>query len=164
MKQSLINNSIFRFFRDNLLVWVVLAITALALSPSLRNGFTNLDDNVLVTDNAMIMQLTPASVREIFTSFHSGLYHPLVLLSYAVEFRFFKLDPLPYHCTNLLLHLLNCALVFWLFRRIAGNQWVAFIVALLFGIHPMHVESVAWVAERKDVLYAAFYLAALTAE
>jgi tetratricopeptide (TPR) repeat protein len=149
--------------RNSLLVCAILLVTAVALFPTLRNEFTNFDDDVLVTGNAMITQLTPGSVREIFTSFSSGLYHPLVLLSYAVEFKFFKLDPLAYHCTNLLLHLLNCVLVFWLFKRVAGNKWVAFIVALLFGIHPMHVESVAWIAERKDVLYAAFYLAALIA-
>jgi tetratricopeptide (TPR) repeat protein len=143
------------------LMLLAAGITAAALAPTLTNGFVNLDDNVLVYDNPRIVSLAPDAVRKMFTSFYAGLYHPLVLLSYALEYRFFRLNPAVYHTTNLLLHLANVLLVFWVFLRISRDRRLAFVVALLFGIHPLHVESVAWVSERKDVLYAFFFLAAM---
>jgi tetratricopeptide (TPR) repeat protein len=145
----------------SLMAGLVLAVTAVALSPVLKAGFTNFDDQVMVTENIKIQNLSLINLKAMFGAFHYGLYHPLVLLSYAVEYRFFKLFPGVYHLTNLLLHLLNCWLVFRLFLLLSKHPWTAFIVALLFGIHPVHVESVAWVSERKDMLYAAFFLSSL---
>ena len=90
-----------------------------------------------------------------------GNYHPLVIISYAWEYFFFKLNPAPYHIVNMIIHLLNCVLVFYFILRLGSSIPVAFITGLLFGIHPLHVESVAWISERKDVLYAFFYLISL---
>jgi tetratricopeptide (TPR) repeat protein len=137
------------------------AITTAVYSPVLNNGFVNLDDNLLVYENRKIMSVAPANIKEIFTSLHAGLYHPLVLVSYALEYRLFRLNPAAYHGTNLVLHIINTMLVFWLFLLLYEDGALAFAVALLFGIHPMHVESVAWISERKDVLYAFFYLLSL---
>jgi protein O-mannosyl-transferase len=90
-----------------------------------------------------------------------GNYHPLVIISYAWEYFFFGLNPAPYHIINLVIHLLNCMLVFYFILRLNHSIPVAFITGLLFGIHPLHVESVAWISERKDVLYAFFYMISL---
>jgi tetratricopeptide (TPR) repeat protein len=95
------------------------------------------------------------------SSYVKGNYHPLTMLSYCWEYNKSKLNPKPYHVHNLILHLLNTLLVLYFIWLLTQQQWVAFITALLFAIHPMHVESVAWVSERKDVLYSFFYLAAL---
>jgi tetratricopeptide (TPR) repeat protein len=139
----------------------VVGITFAAMYPSLLNGFSGLDDPGMLTHNTTIMSLSWQNIYHMFTTIHLGLYHPLVLISYAIEFHFFKFYPGIYHATNLFLHLMNCLLVFRLFSLVTADVAIAGITALLFGIHPMHVESVAWVTERKDVLYAFFYLYAL---
>lgn len=145
-----------------LIVIAVLGITFAAYFPSLKNGFVNWDDDYYVTRNTAIQRLSPGTVKEMFSSFFVGNYHPLTMLSYAVEYRFFKNHPFGYHLDNLILHLLNVLLAFWLiFRLTGGNAVVAAFSAALFGVHPLHVESVAWISERKDVLYALFFLGAL---
>ncbi len=105
--------------------------------------------------------MTLDNVKTIMTTPIMGNYHPLVIISYAWEYFFFKLNPAPYHIINLVIHLLNCILVFYFILRLSNSIPVAFITGLLFGIHPLHVESVAWISERKDVLYAFFYLISL---
>ncbi|HOW27938.1 MAG TPA: tetratricopeptide repeat protein [Elusimicrobiota bacterium] len=139
----------------------IIALTALVMSPCLDNGFTNWDDNKVLMKNGLIRDLSPAGIKRIFSSFNLGHYNPLVVLSYAVEYRLWGLNPQGYHATNLFLHLVNVGLVFWLVSLSGGPMWVGMVVGLLFGIHPLHVESVAWVTERKDVLYALFYLGGL---
>jgi tetratricopeptide (TPR) repeat protein len=139
----------------------ILAVTAAAFWPSLRNGFTNWDDPYYIALNEQIRDLSWDGIRTIFTSFSVANYHPLVGLTNALEYRFFGLDPTPYHVVNLILHLANTALVFRLVLLLAARLEAAVIAATFFGIHPMHVESVAWIAERKDVLYAGFYLGSM---
>ncbi|NLO92006.1 MAG: hypothetical protein GX410_08485, partial [Elusimicrobia bacterium] len=138
-----------------------LALTLLALYPCLFNGFTNWDDGNYLLDNPQVRNFTPGGLAAIFTSLHSGLYKPLVFVSFALEYHFFGFNPFVYHGVNLLFHLASCALVFLLVERLAFGTWAAFAVALVFGVHPMHVESVAWVSERKDMLYAFFFLLSL---
>lgn len=140
---------------------LVLAVTFAALSPSLFAGFSNWDDQIMITQNAKIMSMSWESVKVWFNSFHERLYHPLVLISYATEYHFFKLNPVVYHATNLVLHLLNTLFVLWFVYLLSKNRSIAVITALLFGIHPMHVESVIWLPERKDVLYSFFFLGSL---
>ena len=140
---------------------VVLLVTSFSLLPCIENDFTNWDDDLHVTTNTSIKSLSLNNIKRMFTSFYAVNYMPLTILSYTIEYRFFKLNPHAYHTTNLLLHLFNCMLVFWLIYLLSGKELIGFIVALLFGIHPLHVESVAWISERKDVLYSAFFLGAL---
>ena len=91
-----------------------------------------------------------------------GNYHPLTMISLALNYRMSGLDAGSYHWLNLLFHLANTALVFFFVRALSGGRlWTSVVTALFFGIHPMHVESVAWISERKDVLYAFFYLIAM---
>lgn len=139
----------------------VLALTFLVYVPSLDNDFTAWDDNFYVTENPLVARPDP---RAILTTPVAGNWHPLTMWSFALNYRFAKLDATAYIVTSLVLHLANTALVFFFVRALArGRKWTPIVAAALFGIHPMHVESVAWVAERKDVLYAFFYLAGLIA-
>ena len=140
-----------------LLTIVVLA----AFLPSLKNGFTNWDDDLYVTANPAVQSISFANVRTIFSSFFIGHYQPLTMLSYLFEFHFSGLNASGYHLTNLILHVLNCLLVFGLVFLLTGKRSVAWITAVLFGIHPMQVEAVAWISERKNVLYAFFFLSAV---
>jgi hypothetical protein len=140
----------------------VLAATAAAFSPCLDNGFTTWDDDIYVTDNPLVARGLPGGVPAIFTTFVSGNYHPLVVLSHAVEYRLFGLNPRPYHAVNLALHLVNTALVFYLLILVLGGDLAASAAAaLFFAVHPLRVESVAWVSDRKDLLGAAFFFAGL---
>lgn len=149
-----------------LLFWLagILLLTYIAFYPSLKNGFTNWDDNVYIGENALIKSLSGDNIKKMFNTENavSNNYHPVTILSLAIDYKLSGYDPKTYHVTNLLFHLLNTALVFWFIFLLSGNKIVvASIVALFFGIHPMHVESVAWISERKDVLYTFFFMAAL---
>ncbi|MFH1824057.1 MAG: tetratricopeptide repeat protein [Candidatus Firestonebacteria bacterium] len=140
---------------------ILITIVVIVFLPCLNNGFTNLDDDGYVIKNPDIRELSINNIKKIFSSFYLGNYHPLTLLSYSTEYYLFKLNPTVYHLTNLVFHLFNVLLVFWLIFLICDNVFVSFIVSLLFGIHPLHVESVAWIAERKDVLYSFFFFIGL---
>lgn len=148
--------------RKNLLLIAVILLSAVAaFSPATRNGPAGLvDDNGLVFENPKITSLSLPALGAVWATPHIGLYVPLVLTSYAVEYRFFGLNAGAYHATNLLLHAANALLVFWLFLRIYKRKTPAFIVAMLFALHPLNVEPVAWISGRKDVLYAFFFLLA----
>ncbi|HEU4725640.1 MAG TPA: hypothetical protein VFU59_10145, partial [Candidatus Eisenbacteria bacterium] len=137
----------------------ILVVTFVAYVPCLDNDFTNWDDNTYVTDNPLIGQ---PDFRTLLLTPISGNFHPLTMWSLALNYRISGLDPASYHWLNLLLHLANTLLVFVFVRRLSKDRlWTTVATALFFGIHPMHVESVAWVAERKDVLYGFFYLLGL---
>lgn len=145
-----------------LMLLFTIVVTVLIYSHSIRNGLTNWDDQEYVTENTHIKNLNKENVLYHFTHFHMGNYHPLAMISLSLDHK----EPLSakrFHVTNLVLHLLNTVLVFLFVFLLIKNNYVAFITALLFALHPMHVESVAWVSERKDVLYAFFFLAALCA-
>ena len=154
-------------YRKWLIVTLILLITFVAYSPSLQNGMLKTwDDQAYVTNNALIKNLDGTSIIKIFKE-DRGLYanyHPLTTLSLAVNYHFSEDKPFGYHFTNLLLHILNTLLVFlFIFRLSKNNIVIASVSSLLFGINPIHVESVAWISERKDVLYAFFYLASIIA-
>ena len=134
----------------------ILIATAIAYYPCLKNGFV-WDDEGYILKNYYIKNMSVDNLKTIMTTPIMGNYHPLVIISYAWEYFFFKLNPAPYHIVNMIIHLLNCVLVFYFILRLSHSIPVAFITGLLFGIHPLHVESVAWISERKDVLYAFFY-------
>ena len=98
-----------------------------------------------------------------FTTFREGNWHPLTWLSHALDYQFFHLNPAGHHYTNLLLHAANAVLLFLLLRQATGFTWPSLLVAALFALHPVNVESVAWAAERKNVLSMLFFLLALHA-
>lgn len=147
-------------FKILISIFLVSIIVMFSFYPAIKNGFVNWDDGKYLVDNLLVKDLSIANFNKILSSFHFSNYQPLTLFSYAIEYQLFKLDPFWYHLDNLILHLLNSILVFWLIFLIAKNIWVAFVTSILFGIHPLHVESVAWISGRKDVLYGFFYLSA----
>jgi len=139
----------------------ILAVTFAVYWPSLGNGFTNWDDPLYVHQNPFLRH---APVGDVLTKTVASNWHPLTIWSYALNYRISGLDPASYHWLNLLLHLANTALVFGFVRLLApGRLWTIVATTLFFAIHPMHVESVAWISERKDVLYGFFYLLGLIA-
>jgi tetratricopeptide (TPR) repeat protein len=145
-----------------ILALLIIVLTCLAFYPSMKNDFIfTWDDNAYVTANPIVQSLNLQSLKHMFTKQVNGTYVPLPLLTYSIEYTLFGIHPLPYHITNLIIHLLCTLLVFQLFRLLKINIFYAAAGAVLFGIHPMRVESVAWIAERKDVLYSLFYMAAL---
>jgi protein O-mannosyl-transferase len=148
-------------------VSVILLVTFMAFFPSLQNNLLKTwDDQAYVTKNELVKSLSGSNIIKIFRE-DKGLYanyHPLTTLSLAINYYFSKEEPFGYHLTNLLLHLLNTLLVFIFIYLLTKNSLeIAAITALLFGLTPVHVESVAWISERKDVLYAFFFLASLIA-
>jgi tetratricopeptide (TPR) repeat protein len=140
---------------------IIAGITFIAFLPSLNNGFANIDDDYYVIDNPDIRGFTLHNLVKVFSSKYVDNYQPLTMLTYMTEYHFFQLNPTVYHCTNLFLHIINCLLVFALFYGLSGRYLTGLLVALLFAIHPMRVESVAWIAERKDVLSSFFYFLSL---
>ncbi len=142
---------------------VILLLTFFAYKSITKNELTNWDDPTYITNNPLIKSLDAVNLKRIFTEVYFANYQPLQIFSYAIEYHFFGLDPSGYHSVSLIQHLINTALVCWLAWVICGNSIVSLITALLFGIHPMHVESVAWAAERKDLLYSMFLFASLIA-
>ncbi|MEI7905358.1 MAG: tetratricopeptide repeat protein [Candidatus Firestonebacteria bacterium] len=156
--------SFFGFKISNKTAVLAAVLTAFVIAgflPAFNGGFTNWDDESYVLKNPSIQSFTLDKTPSFFLTFSNSNYHPLTMLSYAIEHSIFGNSQGVYHTTNILLHLLNCFLVFRLIYLLSGKLYVAFAVALLFGIHPLRVESVAWISERKDVLYAFFYLFAL---
>ena len=166
--------------KNDLNTWLPLAVVALLLiltwylyKPSLNNHFTNWDDPSYVLENAHVKQLSVQNAKYLFSHSSATNYHPLTMLSLSLDYyltikdkRLFRetdeLEAIHFHTTSLILHLLNVLLVFifiWFLSR--KRLIVATVTALLFAIHPMHVESVSWIAERKDVLYTFFFLAGL---
>jgi len=137
----------------------ILVLTFLAYLPSLGNDFTNWDDPLFVLKNPLLTHPDPKAI--LVTPVASN-YHPLTIWSLVLNYQLSGFDPASYHWLNLLLHLANTALVFaFVWQLTGGRLWTTIGTSLFFGIHPMHVESVAWIAERKDVLYAFFYLIGL---
>jgi len=144
--------------------WAVAAIlvfTALLYLKALSNGFTFLDDDFYILKNPYLHNFSWQGVSAIFSSFNNYNYHPLTTLTDLFIYRWFGIDPLPYHLLNVALHLVNVWLVFVFTEKISGKKITGLVVALLFAVHPLHVESVAWVSERKDVLYTSLYLGSL---
>lgn len=141
----------------------IAALTWFFYNVCLDNKFTNWDDPGYVKDNALIKDLSPEGLHNIFSSSVMGNYHPLTILSYAFEYSYVRLEPWLYHLDSVLLHILATVLVYWFVNLLTKRPVAAAVTALLFGLHPMHVESVAWIAGRKDVLYGSFYLAACIA-
>jgi hypothetical protein len=126
--------------------------------------FVNYDDTLYVTQNARVQAgLTWETVHWAFTSYHVGTWHPVTWMSHALDCQLFDVDPAGPHDINLLLHVLNALVLFWVLQRATGYVGRSFTVAALFALHPINVESVVWIAERKNSLSLLFFLLALGA-
>jgi protein O-mannosyl-transferase len=140
------------------------AATFAAFAGVLRNGWMLLDDPAYVTENPHVTTgLTLRGLAWFLHEPHGGNWHPLTSLSHMLDVQLFGLAPAGHHAVSLALHLLNVLLLVIVLRRLTGAWWRSLLVGALFGLHPLRVESVAWVAERKDVLSALFFLLTLEA-
>ena len=139
-------------------------MTALAYAGVASNDFVNLDDDVYLTENPHLRAgFSRAGLAWAFGESYDGNWFPLTWLSLFLDYELFGLDPRAYHVTNLLLHLLSTGLLFAALLRMTGDRGPALFVAGIFALHPLHAESVAWAAERKDVLSGVFWMATLLA-
>jgi tetratricopeptide (TPR) repeat protein len=143
-----------------LLIYLLLALAALIAFWQVNQcDFINFDDPIYVTDNIHVMSaITIGSIRWAFTTGHAPYWHPVTWMSHMLDVQLFGLNPRWHHLTSLLFHIANTLLLFFVFHRMTKAPWKSAFVAALFALHPLHVESVAWVAERKDVLSTFFWL------
>jgi len=148
-----------------LLLCGFLIITTLAIYwPVLKHEFVNYDDDKYVTENRHITDgITRRSVIWVFTSPHFHMWHPLTSLSHMLDCQLFGLNPAWHHLTSLLFHIASTLLLFGILKRMTGAIWPSFFVAAAFALHPLNVESVAWVAERKNVLSSFFWMLTIAA-
>ncbi|MBL6967708.1 MAG: tetratricopeptide repeat protein [Desulfobacteraceae bacterium] len=153
----------FLHIRHDIWVSIFIFISIIAVYWQVRNhDFVNFDDDRYVTDNYRIKSgLTAENITWAFTAFHVSNWHPLTWLSHMVDYQLFGLNPGKHHIFSVMLHIANSLLLLYLLRRMTGSLWRSSIVAALFALHPVHVESVAWISERKDVLSTFFWMLCL---
>lgn len=160
---SAAHSSLFKRLTPFLLPAILIVLTIAAYAPVFSAGFIEAyDDEVFVTRNAVVVQgLTWHGVKWSLSSFMTGNWHPLTWWSHMADVTLFGLNPAGHHAASLAIHCLNALLLYYFLLRTTGSRGRCFLVATLFALHPLHVESVAWIAERKDLLCAAFGLSAL---
>src|SRR3984893_7783311 len=137
----------------------LIAITWLVFGQTLGHEFVNFDDHVYVYENPVITGgLTLPGIIWAFTHSHARNWHPLTTISHMLDCQLFGLNPGGHHFTNVVLHTIAVVLLFVVLRDMTGNTWRSAFVAAVFAIHPLRAESVAWIAERKDLLSGVFYM------
>lgn len=148
--------------RTLVLSLALVLLTVLVYYPIRNNAFINFDDNHYITDNSHIRSgLNWNTVKWAFTSYQAANWHPLTWLSHALDVQLFGLNPAGHHFVNVLLHACNAVLLFLVLQSLTGFSWRSLMVAAIFAVHPLNVESVAWAAERKNLLSTLFFLLAL---
>jgi tetratricopeptide (TPR) repeat protein len=153
------SKNIFSRYRD-VMVCLFLVVFTLSVYWQVHNyDFVNFDDNIYVSDNRHVQGgLTLDGITWAFTTIHASNWHPLTWLSHMLDHQLYGLNPGGHHTTNLLFHIANSLLLFFIFRKMTGHFWQSAFLASLFALHPLHVESVAWISERKDVLSTFFWM------
>ena len=144
---------------------LLLVLGTLAVYNSVvHNGFINLDDNLYITNNRQVqMGLRWSTVKYAFTTYYQANWHPLTWLSFALDWQVFGKNAGGHHYESVLFHAFDAVLLFWLLERTTGFTWRSLMVAAIFALHPVNVESVAWASERKNVLSMMFFLLAMLA-
>jgi len=145
--------------RDLIISFFLVLITIAVFWQVSSFDFVRYDDDKYVTENRHVQAgLTMGGVAWAFSSVYANNWHPLTWLSHMLDYQLFGANPTGHHITNLLFHIVNTLLLFFVLRRMTGSPWRSAFVAALFAVHPLHIESVAWVAERKDVLSTLFFM------
>jgi len=147
------------------IVSVFLAVIVwIAFGQALRHEFVGYDDQRYVVQNPWVTNgLTPGGIKWAFTHVHASNWHPLTTISHMLDCQIYGLQPWGHHLTNILLHAAAAILLFFALRKLTGDLWPSLLVAAVFAVHPLRVESVAWVSERKDVLSGVFFMLTLWA-
>ena len=146
--------------RTALPIGTLLLLVVAAYAKATGFEFTHWDDGYYVVDNPVIRSLSPPSLYAAFSRFFMGNYAPLQIVSYAADYRVWGLNPFGFHLSNMVLHALNAVALFFLVKNITGRSLSGWIAAALFAVHPLNVEAVAWVAQRKTLLAQFFFLLA----
>jgi len=159
IKENINNNS---FFNIRYHHWVLIVLTLVTLAVYWQittHDFINFDDDKYITKNHYVNSgISLKNIYWAFTAFYASNWHPLTWISHMLDCQLFGLNPGMHHLVNLIFHILNTLLLFTVFRKMTGDLWKSAFVAALFALHPLHVESVAWIAERKDVLSTFFFM------
>jgi len=147
------------------LLFIALAVaTVIAYEPVRHNDFVQYDDHHYITENPKVKQgLSRESLWWALTTPHGAIWHPLTMLSHLIDYELFGLNPVGHHAVNVLLHTMTALVLFGLLNRMTGAVWASLFTAAVFALHPIHVESVAWASERKDVLSAFFWMLTIAA-
>jgi protein O-mannosyl-transferase len=151
------------FKRVDLFICIIIIMATLCVYSQVKKyDFVGFDDNEYVYENAHVKTgLTLKNILWAFTAFHSNNWHPLTWISHMMDCQVFGLNPGLHHLMNLFFHIVNSLLLYFVFKQMTGEQWKCGFMAAVFALHPLHVESVAWISERKDVLTAFFWLLAM---
>ena len=156
------NHSFVRAYQTGMIAMALILMVAFIYVPSLQHDFVDYDDHTYVTENSTVTTgLSFKSIHWAFISTEGSNWHPLTWISHMLDVDLYGLNPGGHHLTNMLLHMLNTLILFALLKRMTGATWRSAFVAAIFAIHPLHVESVAWIAERKDLLCTFFWFLAL---
>lgn len=135
------------------LALLLVIVIFIVFSQAIHHEFINYDDQAYVTDNSHVKEgLSYRNFVWAFTAFEVSNWHPVTWLSHMLDYEMYGMNPMGHHLTNLILHLANALLLLYLLYKSTGKYWQSLFIAALFGLHPLHVESVAWIAERKDLL------------
>lgn len=145
-------------YRDVFFLIVIVALTILVYSSAIHFEFTNWDDDIHVTNNPAIQDFSLRSMIDLFSPTEKYMYHPLTMLSYMIEWKVAGAEPWLFHGTNISLHAVNVCLVFFLLFQLSRNNYLSLFIAFLFALHPLQIESVAWISARKDLLSGFFML------
>jgi protein O-mannosyl-transferase len=157
------NNSKQKYVLLLIIAVLVLAIF-IAYGPVRKNGFVDFDDGAYIRKNYNVNEgITPQSIIWAFTKYYSGNWHPITWLSHMLDCDIYGLNPLGHHITNIVIHIANSVLLLLVLRKMTGSIWPSAFIAGVFALHPLHVESVAWAAERKDVLSGLFWMLTILA-
>jgi tetratricopeptide (TPR) repeat protein len=149
---------------DLLVCLVLVAVTWTVFGQTLTHDFVNFDDHVYVYENPLVIRgFSTEGIIGAFTHTHARNWHPLTTLSHMLDCQLYGLNASGHHLTNVILHTISVLLLFLVLKQMTGALWQSAFVAALFAIHPLHVESVAWIAERKDVLSAVCFMLTLAA-
>ena len=150
--------------RNGIFAFVLLILSLAIYHPARSHGFVNYDDNVYVTDNEHVKNgLTWETINWAFVTYDAGNWHPVTWLSHALDFQLYDMAPAGHHETSIVLHAFNAVILFFVLLSATGYAGRSLMVAALFAVHPINVESVVWIAERKTVLSMTFFLLALGA-
>jgi hypothetical protein len=149
--------------RSRLVCLALALVTLLVYLPVWQHGFVLYDDPDYLTENRVVQNgLTWHGINWAFTTWHAHNWHPLTWLSHMLDCELFGLDPGAHHLVSVIFHIANAVLLLFVLIRLTGGLWQSAFAAALFALHPLHVQSVAWAAERKDVLSTFFFLLTLS--
>lgn len=149
------------FSHRHLYLFLALLAGLLIYIPSLTNDFVSFDDDELILENNLVQKMDVQNIQTCFTSHQMGHYLPLTTLSYALQYYFFEKSPFSYHLFSLILHLLNGLLLYFILNALNIDRVKVGLIVLIFILHPMNVESVAWISARSNVLFSFFYLVSI---